>query len=61
LVLLADRVLKGHGIGDASSYELPVPLMKSLGLQEIQVVMVMGRILEGVEGLNVMARSLAAA
>ena len=61
LVLLADRMLKGHGIGDAHTHELPVRLLEALGLQEIQTVMVMGRILEGVEGLNVMARSLAAA
>lgn len=61
LVLLADRMLKGHGIGDAPTHELPAGLLASLGLQEIQTVMVMGRILEGVEGLNVMARNLAAA
>lgn len=61
LVLLADRMLKGHGIGDAPTHDLPAHLLETLGLQEIQTVMVMGRILEGVEGLNVMARSLAAA
>ena len=61
LALLADRMLKGHGIGDAPSHDLPAYLLEVLGLQEIQTVMVMGRILEGIEGLNVMARNLAAA
>ena len=61
LVLLADRMLKSLGVGDASSNELPAHLLESLGLKEIQTVMVMGRILEGLEGLNVMARTLAAA
>jgi HD-like signal output (HDOD) protein/prolyl-tRNA editing enzyme YbaK/EbsC (Cys-tRNA(Pro) deacylase) len=61
LVLLADRMLKGHGIGDAPTHEIPEHLLQKLGLKEIQTVMVMGRILEGVEGLNVMARNLAAA
>jgi len=60
LVLLADRMLKGHGIGDAPTHEVPDHLLEKLGLQEIQTVMVMGRILEGVEGLNIMARSLSA-
>jgi HD-like signal output (HDOD) protein/prolyl-tRNA editing enzyme YbaK/EbsC (Cys-tRNA(Pro) deacylase) len=61
LVLLADRMLKGLDMGDAASAELPLPLLESLGLKELQTVMVMGRILQGVEGLNVMARGLAAA
>lgn len=60
LVLIADRMLKGLDIGDAPSQELPAPVLEALGLQEIQAVMVMSRILEGVDGLNVMARSLAA-
>lgn len=61
LVLLADRMLKGHGIGDAPTHDLPGHILETLGLQEIQIVMVMGRILEGVGGLNIMARTLAAA
>jgi hypothetical protein len=54
-------MLKGLGIGDAPVNELPSHILEALGLKEIQTVMVMGRILEGVEGLNIMARSLAAA
>lgn len=61
LVLLADRLLKGLEMGDAESAELPLHSLDTLGLQELQAVMVMGRILQGVEGLNVMARALAAA
>jgi HD-like signal output (HDOD) protein/prolyl-tRNA editing enzyme YbaK/EbsC (Cys-tRNA(Pro) deacylase) len=60
LVLLADRMLKGHGIGDAPTHDVPNHLLGTLGLQEIQTIMVMGNILEGVESLNVMARTLAA-
>lgn len=61
LVLLADRMLKEHGIGDASSHDLPADTLAALGLEEIQAVMVMQRILEGCEGLNAIARNLAAA
>lgn len=61
LVLLADRLLKEHGIGDAPSHELPPAILAALGIEEIQAVMVMGRILEGCEDLNAVARNLAAA
>lgn len=59
LVLLADRMLKEHGIGDASSYALPADTLAALGLEELQAVMVMQRILEGCEELNALARTLA--
>lgn len=61
LVMLADHMLKGLNMGDAPSNELPPHLLDTLGLKEIQTVMVMGRILEGVTDLNVMAKALAAA
>jgi HD-like signal output (HDOD) protein/prolyl-tRNA editing enzyme YbaK/EbsC (Cys-tRNA(Pro) deacylase) len=61
LVLLADRMLRGLDMGDAPTNELSPELLDALGLKEIQTVMVMGRILEGVTDLNVMARALAAA
>ncbi len=61
LTLLADHLLKEHGIGDSPSHELPAEIMAALELEEIQIVMVMSRILEGCEGLNAMARNLAAA
>ena len=61
LVMLADRMLRGLDMGDAPTHELPPHLLESLGLKEIQTVMAMGKILEGVTDLNVMARALAAA
>jgi HD-like signal output (HDOD) protein/prolyl-tRNA editing enzyme YbaK/EbsC (Cys-tRNA(Pro) deacylase) len=61
LVLLADRMLKALNIGDASSNEIPPRLLDTLGLKEIQTVVSMGRILEGMTDLNVMARALATA
>lgn len=61
LVLLADHMLKEHGIGDGASHELPPEVLAALGLEEIQAVMVMNRILEGCEGLNAIAMNLAAA
>jgi HD-like signal output (HDOD) protein/prolyl-tRNA editing enzyme YbaK/EbsC (Cys-tRNA(Pro) deacylase) len=61
LVQLADRLLKDLEMGDAVSADLPPELLNALGLKEIQTVMVMGKILEGMTDLNVMARALAAA
>lgn len=61
LVLLADRLLKGLDLGDAESADLPRESLEILQIQELQAVMAMGHILQGVEGLNVMARGLAAA
>lgn len=61
LVLLADRMLRGLSMGDAPTNELPPRLLDILGLKEIQTVMIMGRILEGMTDLNVMAKTLAAA
>ena len=61
LILLADRMLRGLNMGDAPTNELPPHLLEVLGLKEIQTVMVMGRILEGMTDLNAMARALAAA
>lgn len=59
LVLLADRMLKGLDIGDAPSNEIPPHLLDTLGLKEIQTVVSMGRILESMNDLNVIARALA--
>jgi len=61
MVLIADRMLSGLDMGDATTNELPAPLLDALGLKEIQTVMVMGRILEGMTDLNAMARALASA
>ncbi|MEJ2553352.1 MAG: HDOD domain-containing protein [Gammaproteobacteria bacterium] len=61
LVMLADHMLKDLDMGDAPSNELPPRLLDTLGITELQTVMVMGRILAGVTDLNVMAKALAAA
>jgi HD-like signal output (HDOD) protein len=61
LVMLADHMLKDLDMGDAPTNELPPQLLENLGLQEIQTVMVMGKLLEGLTDLNVMAKVLAAA
>lgn len=61
LVLLVDRMLKEHGLGDAPSHELPADVLNALGLDEVRAVMVVGRILQDCEGLNAAARSLSAA
>ncbi|HHM06195.1 MAG TPA: HDOD domain-containing protein [Gammaproteobacteria bacterium] len=60
LVMIADHVLKGHGIGDAPQAELPDAVLEALGAEELQILMAVRRILDGCEGLNAMARQLAA-
>lgn len=61
LVLLADRILHQHAIGDAHNSDLPAHVLDALGLKEIQVVVIVSRLLGGLDGLNTMARTLAAA
>lgn len=60
LALVADRMLKTHGIGDSESHDIPPAILEALRLDEVQVIMVMNRLLEGSDGLNVMAKQLAA-
>lgn len=60
LALVADRMLKIHGIGEAESHDLPPAIVASLKLDEVQIIMIMNRLLEGSEGLNSMAQQLAA-
>lgn len=60
LVRLVDHMLKGHGMGEADSVTIPAELLKTLGLTEVQTLMVMNRVLEGCEGLNVIAQQVAA-
>ncbi len=59
LVLIADRLLKSHGIGDAPTTMLPPQVLESLEIGEYQAVTVTERILEGCEGLEAMARQFA--
>ena len=60
LALVADRMLKTHGIGDSESHDVPPAILAALQLDEVQVIMVMNRLLEGSDGLNAMAQQLAA-
>lgn len=60
LLQLVDHVLKGHGMGDALSATVPPRLLADLGITEVQTLLVINRVLEGVEGLNSMAQNLAA-
>jgi len=60
LVLLADRLLKGHGIGDAETGELPEGVLVSLGLTEERALAVLDRILHGADALDSLARQIAA-
>lgn len=60
LVMLADHILKSHGMGDAASSHLPTEVLEKLHLNEVQILMVLNKVLEGCEGLNVMAQQLAA-
>ena len=59
LALVADRMLKTHGIGDSESHDVPPAVLAALKLDEVQVVMVMNRLLEGSDKLNTMAQQLA--
>ena len=59
LALVVDRMLKTHGIGDSESHDVPPAILAALQLDEVQVIMVMNRLLEGSDGLNAMAQQLA--
>ena len=52
LMLVIDRLLKRHHIGDACSTSLPEPVMNFLGLNEEQVVSVLDDLIEDCEDVN---------
>lgn len=60
LTLVTDRLLRNHGIGDAPDGTLPPHILAALGLDELKVLGLMSRILEGCAGLDAIARQLAA-
>ncbi len=60
LVLIADRMLKRHDLGDASSTQLPGGILGFLEVSEYQLEAATKRIMEGHEGLEMMAQQLAA-
>lgn len=60
LVLLAEHLLKGHGVSDAAAAEPPTTIYTALGLDKGKVHEVLARVLEhGAYGLDDMARALA--
>lgn len=59
LVMLADHLLKGQGIGDAHDSEIPAALLDALELGEYQVAMLTNLVLENNESLERMAQQLA--
>ncbi len=60
LVILADRLLKGHDMGDAASEELPANILDSLDLAEDDITKVLDRTIENHEDLDSMVRQLVA-
>ncbi len=60
LTLVANRMLKRHGIGDARNEEVPEHVLKSLCLSEELVERIFEQIMEGSDALNVMAQQIAA-
>jgi len=61
IIMLADYILKGHGMGDAPSQDIPAALLSQLGLTEIQTLRAMNHLLEGCDGFNEMAAQIAKA
>jgi HD-like signal output (HDOD) protein len=60
LVLLADRLLKSHGIGDAPCAECPAPLLQKLGLEETELKECLEKFFENEAELEAIASTLAA-
>ena len=60
LTMVANRMLKRHGIGDARSEEVPEHILKSLYLSEELVERIFEQIMDGGEALDVMAQQIAA-
>lgn len=60
LIMVANRLLKRYGIGDALNDELPDSVLDSLGLKEEQAVEIMEALMNDGEDLNAMAQQMAA-
>lgn len=60
LVHIANRLLKRFGMGDATGIDLPADLLEVVGLTEEQVEAALGTVLQMREGLQFMARKMAA-
>lgn len=60
LVCLANRLLKRLGIGDAETTELPAVLLERIGITADQAESALAKVLQNHEGLQFMARKMAA-
>lgn len=60
LVLIADRLLKRHNIGDAESTELPPAILSDLGIDEQQVEEILENIMDSAQDLDLLAQKFAA-
>lgn len=60
LVHIANRMLKRFGMGDATGIDLPADLMEAVGLTEEEAEAALGTVLQMREGLQFMARKMAA-
>jgi HD-like signal output (HDOD) protein/prolyl-tRNA editing enzyme YbaK/EbsC (Cys-tRNA(Pro) deacylase) len=60
LVLVANRLLKEQGIGDASDGELPLGLLSELQISPDQARMALDNVLQGQQALDGMANQMAA-
>lgn len=59
IVLLADRMLKRHGMGDAESTELPESILSYLDISEYKLTAALQTLMDHDEGLKSMAYQLA--
>lgn len=60
LVHIANRLIKRFGMGDATGIDLPADLLEAVGLTEEQAEAALGTVLQMREGLQFMARKMAA-
>lgn len=60
LVILADRLLKAHDMGDASSDNLPETILSTLNLSNEDINRVLERTISNQEDLDSIARQLVA-
>lgn len=60
LVLIADRLLKRHDMGDAESTELPAAILSDLGIDEQQAEEILENIMASAKDLDLLAQKFAA-
>ena len=60
LVILADRLLKGHEMGDAATEEIPANILTSLSIEEKDLTKVLDRTIENHKDLDSIVRQLVA-